>query len=62
MRVIVIDIAPDGTETERCRCDHRDCFPDPTEAWAAERELCKSRRYWAGGGAAPLVLLMRDDE
>lgn len=61
MMVKVIDVADDGTETERCECDLLDCYPGPMrpdpEYAAAWAELMKTGRFMTGGGAAPTVLL-----
>lgn len=66
MMVRIIDIANDGTETERSVCDLHECFPNDSrdcngtsEFLVALRELQSTGRYWAGGGASPLVLLKR---
>ena len=61
MKVRIYDCDDWGGETLRCIADLADAFPDPEdgERAKAERELRKSGRYWAGGGAAPLVLLVR---
>ena len=60
MKVKTYEITANGSEIFLAHCDHSDCFPDDD----AEREECLRRlrcdgRYWAGGGAAPLTLLMR---
>lgn len=59
MNVKIIDVA-NGIETTRSECDLRECFPDDeTEYYVAKGALNKEGRYWTGGGAAPLVLLMK---
>ena len=64
MKVKVYDISHNGDETFRAECDHSECFPNDQgynddESEIALDQLRTSGRYWAGGGAAPLVLLMR---
>ena len=60
MRVKLFDIDDSGRETFRCECDLDDCFDGGDgEASVAHAELSQIGRYWTGGGAAPLVLLMR---
>ncbi len=39
-------------------CDLSDAFHDCDEYATAWNELHKRGRYWAGGGAAPLALLV----
>lgn len=59
MRVRVLDYPEGGAETLRCVCDLADCFPDdPEEQRHARAEIERAGRYWTGGGAAPLVLIM----
>lgn len=62
MMVRVLDIAQDGTETERVAfCPLAECFPGPENAEDLAHvagELTRSRRCWVGGGAAPMTLLM----
>jgi len=54
-----IKITDDNEATWR-ECDLRDAFPDDDEEYeAAHAELTQTGRYWAGGGAAPLMLIMR---
>ena len=48
-----------GNECYSHECDHSECFDCTDESYAALCELKASGRYWVGGGAAPLVLLMR---
>lgn len=61
MRVNVFDVNACGEETLRCVCDLADCFPDDMgdEYEQARVELRDAGRFWIGGGAAPLVLLIR---
>lgn len=63
MLVKVIDIDQvTGAETPRCECELRDCFPDADDDIdfiLTEGTLKREGRCWIGGGAAPLVLLMR---
>jgi hypothetical protein len=63
MRVKIFDVDQDtGAETYREHCELIECFPDgrgDPEYWDAVTELVQGPgRYWVGGGAAPLVLLM----
>jgi hypothetical protein len=59
MQVKIYDYPENGAETLRGVSTLRDCFPDDAqERRAAELSLRTYGRYWAGGGAAPLVLLM----
>jgi hypothetical protein len=60
MHVKVYDVTTNGSEMFRAHCDHSDCFPDDE----IERQECLRRlqcdgRYWTGGGAVPLTLIMR---
>lgn len=59
MKVKIYDVADDGTETFRAECFLGEAFEDHAEYQNAWFELLRSGRYWLGGGAAPLVLLMR---
>ena len=60
MQVKIYDYAESGEEVFRAQCDVAECFPDDDdELRAALRELSTVGRYWAGGGASPLTLLMR---
>jgi len=62
MKVRIIDIAEDGTEMPRSTCpsDLRSFFDaSDDEYFTALRGIEASGRYWIGGGAAPLVLIMR---
>ncbi len=66
MQVKIYDVDSQGNEAFRAQCDLHDCFPDDSrdengnsEFLAALNELTRSGRVWIGGGAAPLVLLMR---
>lgn len=59
MQVKIIDVA-NGIETTRSECDLRECFPDDDEEYyVALGALKKDGRFWTGGGASPLVLLMK---
>jgi len=63
MKVKIFDYT-DGSETpvlsEGGECDLRECFPDDDEEYQAALDALKAEgRYWTGGGAAPLVLLMK---
>jgi len=59
MREKIYDIDRDGAETFRCESLLADCFPDDLdELAAAHAELKVSGRYWCGGGAAELCLLV----
>lgn len=60
MRVKTYHIDNAGNETFQSACDHSNCFPDDAEEAAlALDQLRHTGRYWTGGGAAPLFLLMR---
>lgn len=62
IQVDIFDVDQDtGTETFRCRAPLRECFPDPEdeEYHKAANYIDDCGRYWAGGGAAPLVRLVR---
>jgi hypothetical protein len=68
MRIRIYDTDNSGAETLRCECDFDEAFPchpdhpnDNPERPLAYQELRDTGRYWIGGGAAPLVLLMRAD-
>ena len=62
MQVRIYDIDDKDNETFRAQCELRDCFPDDdSEFEAALDYLCRVGRYYAGGGAAPLTLLMLAD-
>ena len=62
MRVNTYEVDADGTE--RLTADNvilSDCFPgeeNDAEYWTAFENLTRQGRYWGGGGAAPLFLLM----
>jgi hypothetical protein len=59
MRVKVFE--SDTTTPISEACDLLDCFPDdPDEYEAALAELNKSGRYWAGGGAAALLYIVKE--
>lgn len=62
MNVKIYDVNGYGEETLRSECDLLECFPDGAlddEYLQALAELRDAGRFWVGGGAAPLVLLMR---
>ena len=60
MRVRCYDVDEDGGERLRTECELDECYPDDPETLArASNELERAGRYWDGGGAAPVVLLMR---
>ena len=63
MKVKVYDVDSETfAETFRAECDLSECFPDDDydrHMAAAELQVCG--RTWVGGGAAPLVLLMRTE-
>lgn len=60
MKVKIFDHAAEThIETYRATADLRDCLPDDEEYEVARHELNVVGRYWIGGGAAPLVLLLR---
>ena len=49
----------DEGATFEAECDLRECYPDDDDAYQeALRELKASGRYWEGGGAAALVLIV----
>jgi hypothetical protein len=62
MHVKIYDIDDNGNETFRSLCDLRECFPigpdTSAEYIVAHDELDRVGRYWVGGGAAPLVLMI----
>ena len=61
MTMIVKVSWDEGATFERV-CDLTDCINpkwDTDNYYAALRELTTAGRYWTGGGAAPLCLLMR---
>jgi hypothetical protein len=64
MNVKIYDIDADtGAETFRCVAFLADALPtDDDEYGPARDELSRVGRYWIGGGAAPLVLLVRAGE
>ena len=61
MRVNTYTIDPDGTEKLHAEnVSLLECFPDKDdEYYTAERYLEREGRYWGGGGATPLFLIMR---
>ncbi len=62
MRIKIFDYTADGSETLRGE-DWLDAIfeRDDPEYEAARSELMAANRCWVGGGAAPLVLLIRND-
>ena len=62
MFVKLYDCDQNGTtETFRAQCELIECFPDAPddpEYQLALAELKRAGRYWVGGGAAPLTLLI----
>lgn len=57
-----VKISYDEGSTFVAECDLTDCFPDfqdDMDYFHALDELSRVGRFWAGGGAAPLALLMR---
>lgn len=64
---MLVSISYDMGATVAATCDLLECSPDadhydPESAHALEallRELNRVGHYWVGGGAAPLILLMR---
>lgn len=62
MLIKLFDVDPTGAETFRVACDHSECFPDDLESAAeALHRLRLDGFHIVGGGAAPLVRLVRDD-
>jgi hypothetical protein len=64
MRVKIYDTDATGAEIFRAECDLAECGLDDNgynddEYAIALYELQNTGRYWIGGGASPLVLLMR---
>lgn len=60
MMVKIYDIEDGGAEVLRCEALLADAIErDDPEYRQALAELERAGRYWAGGGAAPFVLLMR---
>ena len=62
MRVRIYDYTDDGAEVYRREAELVDVFGDgkaDPDYYKAGMELATVGRYWIGGGAAPLVLLMR---
>jgi hypothetical protein len=61
MRVRIYDVDQHGNQTPSGECELVEAFgdgrADPDFLPAAD-ELARAGRYWLGGGAAPLVLLM----
>jgi hypothetical protein len=56
-RVRVYDYV-EGHEVFRAECELTECFPDGGPEYVqAQAYLTLCGRYWAGGGAAPMVLL-----
>ena len=62
MRVNTYEVLADGTERLTAEnVELAECFPGPEngdESILAQFELDRAGRYWGGGGAAPLFLLM----
>lgn len=59
LRVQIIDIGPNGEETKRGEpVPLRETWLSREEFGEASAELRRSGRFWTGGGAAPLVLLL----
>jgi hypothetical protein len=62
MKVRIYDIEREtGAETFTGECELIEAFGDGArdpEYYEAFREIASVGRYWLGGGAAPLVLLM----
>ncbi len=63
MRVRIYEVNQQtGAETLRGEADFTEALPEPNDEQAlAYQELRESGRAWIGGGAAPLILLMRID-
>jgi hypothetical protein len=57
----IFDYDDEIGETYRCSASTLDEMfeRDDPELLAVERELSASGRYWIGGGAAPLVLIIQ---
>jgi hypothetical protein len=61
MRVKIIDVAANGTETFRCTSRLEEIFPERDGEYDhAHDQIDRFGRAWIGGGAAPLTLLMRE--
>jgi hypothetical protein len=58
MKVKIYD-CEEGNESLRRICELSEAFPDQDEYARAYGELVRTDRYWAGGGTAPLQLVMR---
>lgn len=59
---MIVKVSWDEGATFERACDLTDCIDTKWDAdtyYAALRELTTVGRYWIGGGAAPLCLLMR---
>jgi hypothetical protein len=62
MQVRIYDIDEKGNETSRGESDLRECFPDDNNEFGhAFAYLRQFGRYYAGGGAAPFILLINTD-
>lgn len=60
MQIKIYDVDQSEAETFRAECALRECFPDDAEGCNLARGyLAASGRYRLGGGAAPIVLLVR---
>jgi hypothetical protein len=58
--VKVLRIEEDGTEVFERYSELRDCFPEDDIGYEeAYYEIGQVGRFWVGGGAAPLFLLIR---
>ena len=63
MRVKIFDIDHNGNETFRDLGHLDECFPErDAEYYRAMVQLRMVGRYWGGGGASPMFLLLRDGE
>ncbi len=55
-----VKVSWDEGATFEPECNLGDCFPDdPVDFDEAWNELRKTGRYWTGGGAQPLGLIVR---
>jgi hypothetical protein len=58
--MVRVKIYDEDGQSLRGEAELVDCFPDQeAEYHAAQDEIAKAGRYWTGGGASPLVLLVR---
>lgn len=62
MKVKIYDHDANGTEMPPREAHLWECFPDDNdpEYQLALDALKRDGRYWTGGGAAPLVLLVKE--